>query len=429
MTPRLRRPRLLRGGTGALLLAGLVTGLLAGPSAGPAAAEPGGLRSAHRPAATTPPPPLPVPLAASVDTPGEAWAVVPMGDLNTLVNTFWQLFVQTPASGKWALATPPGVADNGGLVASVEAGDGGGSGGDLVSVGFEPSQGLEFSPLAQTSNGGGADDTDWSPALAPGALAAVPDALTTSSPGGPGDPGTALALVRAHGGQVWAGTTGLAGWSLLTRAAALSAAVRNSCDVTGLDAVASGPGGVPLVAAGCGHGGQVGIFAQTGRGHWQLAGPSLIGDLSDASTQVLRLTTSGSQTTALVASAHDGRRALIAFWQPVAGGPWMASLPYHLAPATSLVSTAVGSDGTLAVLLRQADGARALVEVAGGGRSWYESAVPPASARTVAVLPGGQLEAFGVSGSRLTVYAFNAALSSWTVAQTTTVPIAYGSSS
>jgi hypothetical protein len=31
-------------------------------------------------------------------------------------NNFWQLFVRPAATGKWRLATPPGVASNGGLV-------------------------------------------------------------------------------------------------------------------------------------------------------------------------------------------------------------------------------------------------------------------------------------------------------------------------
>ena len=87
--------------------------------------------------------------------------------------------VRRPAGpATWRLATPPGVADNGGLVVT-------GTGGASLLTGFVPSQDLTFSPLAATSDNG----ASWSPAgpVNPG-LADAPDALaagTGRSPAGP----------------------------------------------------------------------------------------------------------------------------------------------------------------------------------------------------------------------------------------------------
>ena len=45
-------------------------------------------------------------------------AIVAMGTLSDPINTFWQLFFRPNSTSRWTLATPPGVADNGGLVIS-----------------------------------------------------------------------------------------------------------------------------------------------------------------------------------------------------------------------------------------------------------------------------------------------------------------------
>ena len=73
--------------------------------------------------------------------------------------------MRIPGSTHWSLVTPPGVADNGGLVESASAG--------AVVVGVVPSGLLRFSPLAQSAHSGGS----WAPAFLPGALAPLPDAL------------------------------------------------------------------------------------------------------------------------------------------------------------------------------------------------------------------------------------------------------------
>ena len=113
------------------------------------------------------------PLATSLVTAQGTWAVAVMGGSAASQNNFWQLFIRPAGASRWSLATPEGVADNGGLVA---AGDAGGT--SLV-VGFRPSQALAFSPLATSSNAG----QTWTPGLLDAALADVPDALAVAPSG------------------------------------------------------------------------------------------------------------------------------------------------------------------------------------------------------------------------------------------------------
>jgi hypothetical protein len=105
------------------------------------------------------------PLVSAVSTSTDSWVTLPMGDLSDPSTTFWELFHAASGSSHWSLVTPPGVADNGGLVQSSSAG--------AALVGVLPSDLLRFSPLAQSADGGGS----WVPAFLPGALAPVPDAL------------------------------------------------------------------------------------------------------------------------------------------------------------------------------------------------------------------------------------------------------------
>ena len=51
-----------------------------------------------------------------------------------------------PAANRWKLVTPPGTADNGGLVLA--------AGGPEMITAFRPSQDLTYTPLTQTSDGG-----------------------------------------------------------------------------------------------------------------------------------------------------------------------------------------------------------------------------------------------------------------------------------
>ena len=105
-------------------------------------------------AANPGPAPIPAapPLATSFSSAGAGRAIVEMGGPAAQQDNFWELFVRPAGAARWRLATPAGVADNGGL-------DVAGTGGSLV-TGFRPSQDLSFSPLATSGDGG----TSWSPA-------------------------------------------------------------------------------------------------------------------------------------------------------------------------------------------------------------------------------------------------------------------------
>jgi hypothetical protein len=109
----------------------------------------------------------PAPLDTSLVTPVGTWAVTVMGGSAAQHNDFWQMFIRPAGSSRWQLVTPPGAADNGGLVLTA-------SDGPSLVTGFRPSQNLTFTPLIETSDGG----QRWS-SLSPldAALAGIPDAL------------------------------------------------------------------------------------------------------------------------------------------------------------------------------------------------------------------------------------------------------------
>lgn len=124
--------------------------------------------------------PLSTSLATSLAIAQGTWAVAVMGGSAAAENNFWQLFVRPTGASSWSEVTPPGVADNGGLVAAA------GPAGTPLLVGFRPSQGLTFSPLAASTDQG----RKWTTGLLGAGLADVPDALAA------GPSGRALALLR-----------------------------------------------------------------------------------------------------------------------------------------------------------------------------------------------------------------------------------------
>lgn len=321
------------------------------------------------------------PLATSVVTAQGTWAVVDVGGPASQEDNFWQLFAQR--GGRWSLVTPPGVADNGGLVAA-------GGPGSLL-IGFQPSQDLTFSPLASSTD----DGTHWAPELLGSALASVPDALAT------GPSGTELALLR--NGDVDVSEAG-GTWSGLTSESALAAsAAGRECGVTGVDAVSFWPNGLKVVAGACEQRKVAGVFTDT-NGTWQLDGPSVPGG---GQVRVLRL----SGTTALLSSGG----AVYAAWH---GSSWTVSG----ALAGSPVASGFGANGSTWVLL---SGGRAAV-ISGPGGAWQQMPAVPAGTATLA-LAGGETDAFAVTGDVATVWRLS--VGAWTKAQVIRVPIASGSSS
>ena len=327
------------------------------------------------------------PLATSLATAQGLWAIVPMGDA-TDTGRFWQLFVRPAGpAATWSLATPPGVADNGGLVAA-------GTPSSLL-IGFRPSQGLAFSPLATSTDAG----KNWAPSVLPAALADVPDALSIAPSG------TGLALL-ADGTVETSSPAGT--WSRLTTVPALAAsAAGRRCGLTGVIATSFGQNGVKIVAGSCSRTDVAGVFTQTAGG-WQLTGPNLG---ITRSVQVLRL----AGSTALLRSGTS----LYAAWY--AGGRWTVSPP--LAGAGELAASGFGGGGSAWVL--PGSGRPEVVSEPGG--RWQ--ALPAAPAGTVVLAPGTPAQALSVSGTGgtvLTVWRLSAG--SWVKAQVINVPIGAGSS-
>jgi hypothetical protein len=356
-------------------------------------------------------PTMRAPIASALSSESGSWAVVAMGERGHPLNTFWELFFRAPTAATWRLVTPPGVADNGGLTVSIT------SAGSAL-VGFEPSQLLRYSPAAVSHN----DGAEWDPALVPVSLAAVPDALTIAS----GGSGTALALVRRGSGELLTSSGSLLDWRPLPGISVAGRSADARCDPSGLDAVALNSSSDAMLGTGCRRAAQIGIFSLVG-GHWQLDGPSLHGSLAQATTRVLRLDSSGSMTTALVAEERHHQTGLLGL-SSSATGTWTQTLPLSLGAATTVIASAVGENGQQLVLLKRRGSSDSLEETVGPDRPWVELPAPPAGTVTVAALADGGTNAFSVAGSRLRVFTLTPQGGKWVLSQRMNVPIAYGSS-
>ena len=349
------------------------------------------------------------PLSTSLVTAQGTWAVTVMGGSAADENNFWQLFVRPAGATRWSLATPEGVADNGGLVAA--AGDEPGA--SLV-VGFRPSQGLAFSPLATSSDTG----QHWTPGLLDADLADVPDAMAVAPSG------QTLALL--HDGGIEAAASAAAAtagqWSRLTTLSALAAsAPGRGCGLVAVNAVSFGQNNVPMAAGSCVRRGVAGVFADRG-GAWQAAGPVLAAGFGGDQVQVLGLArTAGGNAALLVAGT-----SLVAAWSD--GGRWTVSAPVAAAgdePGNEqgVSASGFGPGGSVWVLL---GGGRAET-IGGPGRSWRALPAPPAGTATLAPGSGSSsYDALAVAGSRLTVWRL--AAGAWAQVQMINVPITYGSS-
>ncbi|HXW45557.1 MAG TPA: hypothetical protein VEL03_12265 [Streptosporangiaceae bacterium] len=360
-----------------------------------------------------------LPLATSVvSTSGTSYAIVEMGGSAAQENNFWQLFARPARGSAWQLATPLGVADNGGLIAAP-------TGATSMLTGFRPSQDLLFSPLATTTDAG----TSWSPANPlPGGLANVPGSLAA----GPG--GQLIALTDA--GQVLAQDGPGAAWSTLTTLRLLAAMpAGRPCGLTGLTAVGFSPAGTPLVAGDCSRAGAIGIFESTRAlqdaqnsaataKSWRLTGP---GHGSDGATAILDLATvpvspgGGSVTTAVIRIASGRSAWLAAAWLRT-DGQWSVSAKLPIGSA-AVLSAALWPGGALGVVL---SGGQAAV-LTGGASGWQHLPALPADTAALATEPGGLAEA--LTAVKGTFRAFELKSGSWQLEQTVKVAIPYGSSS
>jgi hypothetical protein len=348
-----------------------------------------------------------VSLATSLSTAKDTWAIVPV----TANPAFWEVLVRPAASATWQLVTPPGVADNGGLVAAA-------GGGQALTVAVRPSRSLDFSPLASTADAGGS----WS-ARGPlsAGVAASPGALAVS--------GSRLAAVLGDG-AIEASSDSGSSWRTLAKPGAIAAsAAGRQCGTVGVTSVSFGPFPADVVAAGtCGATGTTGFFDYSPAGGWQRV-------RLPASGQLVRL----GPGTALV-RAKAGLTALwLGGWfayAPLSGSAVQASSAAWTASAALPVTSAVIASGGLAGATATSPGGLWVLmpggqaaTISGPKQQWL--LLPPTPARTsvLASGPGDSIDALAVSGTRLTVWQLDRGATVWTKAQTMSVPVQYGSSS
>ena len=222
--------------------------------------------------------------------PGGSWAVLVMGGSAARHNNFWQVFVRPGQAGAWKLATPPGVASNGGITVAAE-------GGPALAAAIRPSQDLSFSPVASSSDNG----AKWAQAgLLDAPLAGYPDALAAAPDGG------LIALTRT--GDVELRAHSGAAWTRLASAHTVAAAAGRGCLPAQLTSVAYSPSGAALVAGACTREGQAGIFRLAG-GHWSRTGPALPAALARRDVEVLQMARAGRTVAALLAVGRGPDRA------------------------------------------------------------------------------------------------------------------------
>jgi hypothetical protein len=353
-----------------------------------------------------PPATLPAPsLDTSLDTAAGTWAVAVMGGSAAQYNNFWQLFTRPAGTTRWKLVTPPGTADNGGLVLA----DGGGQ--SLITA-FRPSQDLTYTPLAETSTGGQA----WSSASPlDAALANLPDALAAA-------PGSGRLLALLTTGTAELAAPGYTTWNILASQQTLAATPPGRrCQLQALTAAAFTPSGTPLLAGTCAHPGTAGIFAPSG-GTWQPAGPAIPGPLARQNITVLRLSRTAHGTVALLAAGTGPATSLLAAWS-ADGSHWTLSPPLRQNGAV-VTSASFGPGGTAAVIMTGGRGEM----IAGTSSPWQQlPALPPGTA-TLAPGPGGTTDALAVQPTTLTVWQLPPGRTGWTKTQIINVPIQFGSS-
>ncbi len=358
---------------------------------------------APSPPATQAAPPAPS-LNTSLDTTAGTWAAVVMGGSAAQDNAFWQLFIRPAGSTRWKLVTPPGTADNGGLVLA-------GDGGPGLITGFRPSQDLTFSPLIQTSDGGQA----WS-SLNPldAALASTPDALAVQ-------PGTGHLLALLADGTAEQAAPGGTTWSTLATQQTLAATPPGRhCDLQALTAASYTPAGIPILAGTCARPGTAGIFTAVNR-TWQTTGPAIPAALAGQDVTVYRLTRTAQGITVLLQAGTGHRASLLAAWS-ADGSHWTLSppLPLH---GGAVISASFGP-GTVAVITAGHRG-----QITTAGSTWRPlPALPPGTA-ALAPGPGSAADALAVDRGTLTIWQHVLPRATWTRTQVLNVPIPYGSSS
>jgi hypothetical protein len=350
-----------------------------------------------------------IPLASSAVVSTTTWATLAMGHLDDPLNTFWQLLALS-GGPSWQLATPPGTATNGGLVAT--------AGTASVLAGIEPSVDLTFSPLASSTDQG----STWSEGLLPAGLAPVPDALAQ------GDGGESIALLRTGGGAVVSTAGDLSAWKPVATARSLRGdPALAGCHLGPLTAVDLDASGATAVGAACARGGQVGVFVASGTG-WMSVGPGIPG-VSGGPTEVIRLVQTASGTSALVSAGSGRATRLFALWSGNGLRSWTVSAGLAIGGGRLASTGVTGAGGfviAVAVAVAGPRGTRVASVVSPSTGSWERLAPLPPATESVTATPEGGFDALAPNQSTLVVYGLG--IAGWGRVQTLRVDIQYGSS-
>jgi hypothetical protein len=350
------------------------------------------------------------PLTGSVTTSDASWAVVLMGKNDGKHDLFWQLFRLDSSTGRWSLATPRGVADNGGLSVAAGATDGG------LLVGFETSQALGYSPLALTNDNG----TTWTPGGLTQPIISAPSSVAL----GPDD--SAAALEAGAQPAVVTRSGSLTDWkSLISLRHLESLGAAKPCEVDMLTAAAFDSSGDIVTGVSCRRTGVSPVLVDT-HGRWTRAPIPVPVPLAGAALRVLRLGSMGPAVGGLVAGTKGRQVAVEAIWATSGRGPWAVSHLLELGSST-VVASGTGPGATQFVLIRHNDVLKAEV-VGGPDQNWHALPALPPGAVTVAYSPSGSVSALAVRQATLTVWHLAEVGQSWTQTQSIVVPIAYGSS-
>jgi hypothetical protein len=354
-------------------------------------------------------------LATSASYPDGTWAVLVMGGSAAAHNDFWQVFARPSGhQATWRLATPLGVASNGGIAVAA-------TGGPSLVAALLPSQDLRFSPISRSTDGGAKWSADG---LLDAPLAATPRALAAAPSGGLiALPRTRTAEVAGHPGGAWA--------RLATEHSVASSPAARSCGLTSLTAADYTAAGSALLAGTCSRGGRAGIFAH-GAGGWVAAGPALPAALAGRPVTVLRLTRSGAADVALLQVGTGRTASLVGAWSTGTGSGWQLSAPYRLAGAQPRSAAVAGR--AIGVLWRGAHGTTGgAVTVTGPGAAWQAlpglppgTATLPPGAMTLAAGPASGFQLLTARVNQLSVW--TAGSGGWARSQVINVSIPYGSS-
>jgi hypothetical protein len=350
-------------------------------------------------------------MATSIATREDSWAVVPV----SAGPAFWEVFARAANSETWRLATPPGVADNGGLIATA-------SGDKSLTVAVRPSQDLVFSPLAKTADGG----ASWSTANpVNAAVAASPGALSSFG-------GNLIALLSD--GAIEASANAGGTWSTIAAPGAIAAspAGKGCGGAVRVTAISFGPIPADVLAGGtCGDSGTSALFAYSAGNGWKRENLPVEGRL---------VAMTGDMDLVL------GKSGLSALWR---GFGWYAYAPASATAAPTNLTTSpalpvpgsVIASGMLAgsvpndtvgawVLL--SDGRAATISApgttSGAAPRWVQLPTLPAHTSVLASGPDGAVDALAVSGATVTVWRLALHATAWSQVQAITVPIQYGSS-